>query len=162
MVLWCCLADGYKQSEAYRECIGHLFLSIHRFEESQVADYPSWGQVKDRCIVIKHNLHQGVFRLSTEILKKLKWTKKRKEKKGICYHSDMSVSSFFPRPQLWGWEKSIKQYSMNCGRVERVIGLQVSHQSLKGSGKRAVDGTTNWCFLTWLWQYEREERSDFW
>lgn len=60
-------------TEAYRESIGHLLLSIHRFEESQVADYPSRGQVEDRGVVIKGNLHHGVFRLPTERFLKKKY-----------------------------------------------------------------------------------------
>ena len=54
------------ESEAYRERIGHLLLAVHRFDELQVADYPSWGQAEDRGVVIQGNLHHGVFRLPTE------------------------------------------------------------------------------------------------
>lgn len=61
-----CRYCSYAESTAYRESVGHLLLPVHRFEEPQVADYPSWGQAEDRGVVIQGNLHHGVFRLPTE------------------------------------------------------------------------------------------------
>lgn len=62
----CRLANSCTGSETYPESVGHLRLPVHRFEEPQVADYPSWGQAKERGVVIQGNLYHGVFRLPTE------------------------------------------------------------------------------------------------
>lgn len=51
-----CLAESDDQFKAYRESIRHLLLPIHRLEESKVADYSSWVQAKNCCVVIKGNL----------------------------------------------------------------------------------------------------------
>lgn len=64
--LWCCHAGTNTGFETYRERIDHLLLPVHRFQEPQVADYPSWGQTKDRSVLIQGYLHHGVFGLQTE------------------------------------------------------------------------------------------------
>lgn len=81
-VLECSCADSYTELWAYRESIDHLRLPVHRFEEPQVADYPSWGQAEDHGVVIQGNRHHGVFRLPKE----------RYTKKETCCHGDMTVS----------------------------------------------------------------------
>lgn len=71
-VLECSCADSYTELWSYRESIDHLRLPVHRFEEPQVADYPSWGQAEDHGVVIQGNRHHGVFCLPKE-----RYTKKR-------------------------------------------------------------------------------------
>lgn len=81
-VLECNCEDSYTELWAYRESIDHLLLPVHRFEEPQVADYPSWGQAEDHGVVIQGNRHHGVFCLPKE----------RYTKKETCCHGDMTVS----------------------------------------------------------------------
>lgn len=93
--------DTIDKLQTHRESIGHLRLSIHRLEELQVADYPSWGQAEDQVVVIQGNRHQRVFRLlKGKIHQKETWN-----------HGHTGVSSLSPppRPQLWGLENLSKR-----------------------------------------------------
>lgn len=54
---------GCGWNEAYREGVGHLLLSVHRFEQSEVAGDPGRGYGKDGAEVIQSHRHQRVFTL---------------------------------------------------------------------------------------------------
>lgn len=57
---------GCGWNEAYREGVGHLLLSVHGFEQSEVAGDAGRGYVKGGAQVVQSHCHQGVFALQKE------------------------------------------------------------------------------------------------